>query len=217
MAASRIHTNCCYSSIKRCLDIILSANVLIISIPLFLIIALVIKSTSQGPIFYCSHRLGRNGKLFKFWKFRTMYENASEKLQWLLQQNPQLQKEWSIYFKLKNDPRVTSFGKFLRKTSLDEFPQFLNVLKGELSLVGPRPYLPNELNTLKKIAGPYLQTMLSIRPGLTGIWQTSGRNMLNFEQRVRLDIQYASSRSFFFDLRLIVKTIPSLLFAKGAW
>jgi exopolysaccharide production protein ExoY len=134
-----------------------------------------------------------------------------------LKSDPKLQKEWNIYFKLKNDPRVTPFGKFLRKTSLDEFPQFWNVLKGELSVVGPRPYLPNELPTIKKIAGPNVRKMLSVRPGLTGIWQTSGRSYLTFEQRVQLDLDYIGSRSFLFDLQLIAKTIPVLIFPKGAF
>jgi undecaprenyl-phosphate galactose phosphotransferase len=203
--------------VKRSFDILVSSLFLFMGFPFFLIIALIIKCTSSGPIFYCSFRLGRNGKLFKFWKFRSMYKDASEKLDYLLKNNPQLRKEWNVYFKLKNDPRITPFGKFLRKTSLDELPQFWNVLKGELSMVGPRPYLPNELYAIKKIAGPNMGRMLSIRPGLTGIWQTSGRNFLTFEQRVKLDIAYIGSRSFLFDLCLIAKTIPLLLFPKGAF
>ena len=117
----------------------------------------------------------------------------------------------------KVDSRITRIGRFIRTTKLDEFPQFWNVLKGELSLVGPRPYLPNELDTIKKIAGPNARKMLSVRPGLTGIWQTSGRSYLTFEQRVQLDLAYINSRSFLFDLQLIAKTIPVLLFPKGAF
>jgi undecaprenyl-phosphate galactose phosphotransferase len=203
--------------LKRSFDILLSCCVLFFGLPLFIIIALIIKCTSDGPVFYCSLRLGRDGKLFKFWKFRSMYKDASQKLEQLLKDNPDLRKEWKVYFKLKNDPRITPFGKFLRKTSLDEFPQFWNVLKGELSIVGPRPYLPNELDAIKKIAGPNIRKMLSVRPGLTGIWQTSGRSYLTFEQRVKLDLAYIGSRSFLFDLRLIAKTIPVLLFPKGAF
>ncbi len=206
-----------HDCLKRCFDILLSCCVLIFGSPLFLIIALIIKFTSEGPIFYCSLRLGRDGKLFKFWKFRSMYKDANQKLEQLLKEEPELRKEWKVYFKLKNDPRVIPFGKFLRKTSLDEFPQFWNVLKGELSIVGPRPYLPNELDAIKKIAGPNVRKMLSVRPGLTGIWQTSGRSHLTFEQRVKLDLAYIGSRSFLFDLRLIAKTIPVLLFPKGAF
>lgn len=206
-----------HDCLKRSFDILLSCCVLLFGAPLFLIIALIIKCTSDGPIFYCSLRLGRDGRLFKFWKFRSMYKDASQKLEQLLKDNPEFQKEWKVYFKLKHDPRVTPFGKFLRKTSLDEFPQFWNVLKGELSLVGPRPYLPNELDAIKKIAGVNVRKMLSIRPGLTGVWQISGRSDLTFEQRVTLDLAYISSRSFLFDLQLIAKTIPALLFAKGAF
>jgi exopolysaccharide production protein ExoY len=206
-----------HDCLKRSFDIVISCCVLLFGFPLFLIVALIVKCTSEGPIFYCSQRLGRNGKLFKFWKFRSMYKDASQKLEQLLKDNPHLYKEWKVYFKLKNDPRITPFGKFLRKTSLDEFPQFWNVLKGELSIVGPRPYLPNELDSIKKIAGPNVRKMLSVRPGLTGIWQTSGRNHLTFEQRVQLDLAYIGSRSFLFDLRLIAKTIPAILFPKGAF
>ncbi|HEY2809859.1 MAG TPA: sugar transferase [Rhabdochlamydiaceae bacterium] len=206
-----------YFGIKRGFDILVSSCVLLCGLPLFTLIAAIIKCSSPGPIFYCSMRLGRDGKLFKFWKFRSMYKDASQKLDQLLRSNHELRKEWNVYFKLKNDPRITCFGKFLRKTSLDEFPQFWNVLKGDLSIVGPRPYLPNELETIKKIAGVQVQKMLAVRPGLTGIWQTSGRNCLTFEQRVKLDLKYIGSRSFLFDLRLIAKTIPLLLFPKGAF
>jgi undecaprenyl-phosphate galactose phosphotransferase len=146
-----------------------------------------------------------------------MYEGANEKLEQLLKDDLELAKEWKIFYKLKNDPRVTPVGKFLRKTSLDEFPQFWNVLKGELSIVGPRPYLPNELEAIKRIAGRDVHRMLSVRPGLTGIWQTSGRSDLTFEHRVKLDLAYIGSRSFLFDLRLIAKTIPVLIFPKGAF
>jgi exopolysaccharide production protein ExoY len=206
-----------HDCLKRSFDIFLSCCVLLIGLPLFMIIAVIIKCTSEGPIFYCSLRLGREGKLFKFWKFRSMYKDASQKLDQLLKENPDLRKEWKVYFKLKNDPRVTPFGKFLRKTSLDEFPQFWNVLKGELSIVGPRPYLPSELDAIKKIAGLNVRKMLSVRPGLTGVWQTSGRSYLTFEQRVKLDLAYIGSRSFLFDLQLIAKTIPEILFPKGAF
>jgi len=206
-----------HDCLKRSFDIFVSCCVLICGLPVFLFIGILVKCTSDGPIFYCSMRLGRNGKHFKFWKFRSMYKDASQKLDELLKSDPLLLKEWELYFKLKNDPRVTPFGKFLRKTSLDEFPQFWNVLKGELSVVGPRPYLPNELQTIKKIAGSNIRKMLSVRPGLTGIWQTSGRSYLTFEQRVQLDLAYINSRSFLFDLQLIAKTIPVLLFPKGAF
>jgi exopolysaccharide production protein ExoY len=204
-------------SAKRFFDLFLSCFALLCGLPLFLLIAIIIKCTSTGPILYSSMRLGRYGKPFKFWKFRSMYKDADQKLEQLLKNNPALKREWSLYFKLKNDPRVTPIGKFLRKTSLDELPQFWNVLKGELSIVGPRPYLPSERKAIEKIVGLDIDQMLSVRPGLTGIWQTSGRSFLTFEQRVKLDLQYVTAHSFLFDLRLIVKTIPMILFPKGAF
>lgn len=206
-----------HEQMKRCFDIVLSSLALLFGLPLFLAIALVVKCTSTGPIFYGSLRLGRQGRLFKFWKFRSMYRDAEQKLDQLLESDPALKREWSLYFKLKQDPRVTPIGKFLRKTSLDELPQFWNVLVGELSIVGPRPYLPGERKDIEKIAGSAIEQMLSVRPGLTGIWQTSGRSFLTFEQRVRLDLHYVDARSFLFDLRLIAKTIPMILFPKGAF
>jgi len=206
-----------HEQMKRCFDIALSGLALLFGLPLFLAIALIVKCTSTGPIFYSSLRLGRQGRLFKFWKFRSMYQDADHKLGQLLNSDPALKREWSLYFKLKQDPRVTPIGKFLRKTSLDELPQFWNVLIGELSIVGPRPYLPNERKDIEKIVGAAIEHMLSVRPGLTGIWQTSGRSFLTFEQRVKLDLQYVSARSFLFDLRLIAKTIPMILFPKGAF
>lgn len=202
---------------KRAFDILFSIFALIVGLPLFLIIALLVKISSPGPIFYCSLRIGRSGSLFKFWKFRSMYRDADEKLENLLSSNKHLRKEWSKYYKLKNDPRLTRIGKFLRKTSLDEIPQFWNVLVGDLSVVGPRPYLPREEETIRKIIGNQIQEMLSVRPGLTGIWQTSGRSFLSFERRVQLDLLYVKERSFFYDLRLILKTIPMLVFPKGAF
>jgi exopolysaccharide production protein ExoY len=202
---------------KRGFDIFFSALVLLCGLPLFLLIALIIKSTSSGPILYYSARLGRDGKLFKFWKFRSMYQDADQQLNTLLKSDPARCREWRLYFKLKNDPRITPFGKFLRKTSLDEFPQFWNVLKGDLSLVGPRPYLPSELGRIKRIAGSEMSKIFAVRPGLTGVWQTSGRSYLTFDQRVRLDLDYVSRRSFLRDLELIARTVPLLLFHKGAF
>ncbi|MBS0620461.1 MAG: sugar transferase [Verrucomicrobia bacterium] len=202
---------------KRVFDILFSLCALIAGLPLFLLVALLVKISSKGPILYCSKRLGQSGRLFRFWKFRSMYCDSDRRLRALLRENPQLQEEWNDFFKLKNDPRLTPVGKFLRKTSLDELPQFWNVLIGDLSIVGPRPYLPREADTIRKILGKDFDKLFSIRPGLTGIWQTSGRSFLPFEQRVLLDLSYVGECSFLFDLRLIGKTIPMLLFPKGAF
>jgi len=203
--------------LKRGFDILFSSIVLIIGLPFFAIIALLVKLSSPGPIFYCSLRIGRKGALFKFWKFRSMHRDADQRLEVMLNSNPPLRREWQKYFKLKNDPRLTRIGKFLRKTSLDEFPQFWNVLIGDLSIVGPRPYLPREAGVIHKILGSSMEKIFSVRPGLTGIWQTAGRSGLTFEERVKLEVKYADQRSFLFDLRLIAKTIPILFFPKGAY
>lgn len=203
--------------LKRGFDILFSLIALIIGLPVFALIALLVKLSSSGPIFYCSLRIGRKGRLFKFWKFRSMHRDADQRLEVMLNSNPLLRKEWQKYFKLKNDPRLTRIGSFLRKTSLDELPQFWNVLIGDLSIVGPRPYLPREANAIFKIVGDDIEKIFSVRPGLTGIWQTAGRSHLTFEERVKLEVNYADQRSFLFDLHLIAKTIPILFFPKGAF
>lgn len=207
---------------KRIFDMLFSGAMLLLGIPLFALLALLIKLTSPGPVFYSSQRIGKEGHLFTCWKFRSMFLNADQQLESLLSKNPQYKKEWEQYYKLKNDPRLTSIGKILRRTSLDEFPQFFNVLKGELSLVGPRPFLPNELDQIRLVlqnqslsSDPNI--LFSVHPGLTGLWQISGRNHLTFEQRVRLDLHYLDKKSFLFDLIILWKTIPVLLFSKGAF
>lgn len=203
--------------LKGAFDIVFSLVALILGLPFFILIAILVKISSPGPIFYCSLRIGRKGRLFKFWKFRSMHRDADQRLEVMLSSNPALRKEWQKYFKLKNDPRLTRIGSFLRKTSLDELPQFWNVLMRDLSIVGPRPYLPREAEVIRKILDKEMELMFSVRPGLTGIWQTSGRSNLTFEQRVKLDLSYIDQRSFLFDLRLIAKTIPILLYPKGAF
>ncbi len=205
-----------HNALKRGFDILFSLIALILGLPLFAAIALLVKFSSPGPIFYCSLRIGRKGKLFKFWKFRSMHRDADQRLEVMLSSSPKLRKEWKKYFKLKNDPRLTPIGSFLRKTSLDELPQFWNVLIGDLSIVGPRPYLPREAEVIRNILGPKMEQLFSMRPGLTGIWQTAGRSDLTFEERVKLEVSYVDERSFLFDLRLIVKTIPAMVLRKGA-
>jgi undecaprenyl-phosphate galactose phosphotransferase len=143
-----------------------------------------------------------------------MYRDADERLKVMLRADPSLKEEWETYWKLKNDPRITKVGKFLRKTSLDEFPQFWNVLKGDLSVVGPRPVT---LDEIEKYYGEKAEKILSLRPGVTGLWQTSGRSLIAFDERVRLEESYVDSRSFLFDLKLIAKTVPTLFNSKGAF
>lgn len=197
---------------KRFFDILFSSMILITLLPLLILIAIAIKLTSKGPILYRSRRVREEGKLFDCFKFRTMYIDADERLKNILKLNRKMRAEWKQFCKLQDDPRVTPLGKFLRKTSLDELLQFFNVLKGDLSVVGPRPYLQKELERWT----PRSQKILTIKPGITGLWQTSGRSALPFSDRLRLDEAYIENRSFLGDLILIAKTIPAVLFARGA-
>ncbi len=198
---------------KRQLDIIFSLLVLLLLAPLFLLIALIIALSSRGKVIYTQPRLGKKGKIFRCYKFRTMYMDADDRLEHLLRLHPSLKLEWEEKQKLRNDPRIFPMGHLLRKTSLDELPQFFNVLKGDLSVVGPRPYMVFQ----EKLLGKKRDTILSIRPGITGLWQTSGRSGTTFQKRIKLDAAYVKKRGFWLDLRLIFKTIPVVLFPKDAF
>lgn len=201
--------------IKRIIDIIGSLMLIILLSPLFILISVIIRITSKGPIFYIHKRLGMNGKPIKIYKFRTMYENSNEILERLFESKPELKAEFEKYRKIVSikDPRVTPIGRFLRKTSLDELPQLFNVLKGEMSLVGPRPYLPEELPYL----GKEKDVILSVKPGLTGLWQVSGRNQLTFEERVMLESYYVKNWNIFLDLVIMVKTVFEIFRGSGAY
>lgn len=197
---------------KRAFDTVFSLLALSVGLPFFLLIALIVLFSSKGPIFYSSKRVGKGGSLIHCWKFRTMHLDADARLEEILK-NPSRQEEWRHYRKLKEDPRITVVGNFLRKTSLDELPQFWNVLKGDLSVVGPRPITEDEVTEyLKEKAAK----ILSVRPGITGLWQTSGRNLISYKERVLLEERYIEERSFLFDLKLICKTCR-ILFSKGAY
>jgi exopolysaccharide production protein ExoY len=200
--------------VKRLFDILFSLSVLTIGLPVFFLIALLIFFSSPGKIIYSHERIGRGGKPFRCYKFRSMYPNADQRLKEILATNSVLKEEWEKNFKLKQDPRITPIGSFLRKTSLDELPQFWNVLKGDLSLVGPRPVVQEEIS---KYFGSKASKILSIRPGLTGPWQVSGRSDASYDKRIELDEYYVDHQSFLFDLKLIAKTIPAMLFSKGAY
>lgn len=211
-----------HDPLKRIFDFCFSFALLFLTSPLILFLAILVRITSKGPAFYKSVRLGRGGKVIACWKFRSMYCDADERLKQLLANDRKKRIEWKKFQKLKNDPRVTPIGRFLRKTSLDEWPQFWNVLKGDLSVVGPRPPTlvgPPEsyIKEIRKWYGPSTENILSVRPGLTGVWQTSGRSEIPFEERVRIEEEYAINRTFLQDLLLIVKTIPAMLFSKGAY
>ncbi|ACK71789.1 Undecaprenyl-phosphate galactose phosphotransferase [Gloeothece citriformis PCC 7424] len=193
---------------KRLFDIVFSLFVLIFFSPLYLIISLLIAVSSPGPIFYIQERVGKNYRRFNCIKFRTMVHNADEVLESIMANSPQMREEFEDNFKLRDDPRITWIGKFLRLTSLDEFPQFWNVLMGDMSVVGPRPLVPEELYKY----GNRIDKVLTIQPGITGLWQVSGRNDIPYPLRVQMDVYYVNSRNFFMDLWVMVKTIGVVIF-----
>lgn len=193
---------------KRVFDILFSASVLILFSPLYLILAIAIALSSPGPIFYTQERVGKNFKHFKCYKFRTMIVNADQVLEKILAECPEKRREFEENFKLKKDPRITWIGKFLRFTSLDEFPQFWNVLTGDMSVVGPRPLVPEELHKY----GGKMERVLTIKPGITGLWQVSGRNDIPYPQRVLIDVYYVSHHNWLLDIWIIFKTIGVVLF-----
>ena len=194
---------------KRTFDIIFSLGVLVVGSPVFLLCAIAVKLSSPGPILYAHPRVGKEGKGFGCLKFRTMHSDADMKLQTLLASNPIFMQEWKTYYKLKADPRITSIGKWLRKTSLDELPQFINVFKGDMSLVGPRPLTQDEIvHYLKGKA----TKILSVRPGLTSLWIVKGRNRFTLQERVKLEEFYVDHRTFWLDLCLILQTAIRMIF-----
>jgi lipopolysaccharide/colanic/teichoic acid biosynthesis glycosyltransferase len=196
--------------LKRSGDLVFSLAVLSLGAPLFLLLGLMVKLSSRGPVFYVQQRVGRDYRSFGCIKFRTMRRDADHDLGLLLAQSPDLAEEFRNDYKLKNDPRITPLGKFLRRSSLDELPQFWNVLKGEMSVVGPRPIVRDELERY----GDRMDEVLAVRPGLTGLWQVSGRNNLAYSTRVKLDLRYARSCNFWLDVRIILRTIAVILVPK---
>lgn len=202
-----------YLITKRLFDIILSLFGILFLIPLSIIIKIsYILNKDYSSIFYTQTRIGKNGKEFKLYKFRSMIPNADEVLKELLKKDKDLAKEYKINKKLKNDPRITKAGKFIRKTSLDEFPQFINVLKGDMSIVGNRPYLPREKEDMRN----YYSDIVKTKPGLTGLWQISGRSNTTFEKRLKLEQQYSNNNGLKKDAKIFFKTISVVLLKKGA-
>ena len=197
-----------YEVVKRLIDIVCSFLGVLMLSPLFIIIAIIIKITSKGPVFFSQKRVGKNGKEFDMYKFRSMVVNAEELKEKLAAQNEMS----GPMFKMKDDPRVTKVGKFIRKTSLDELPQLWNVLKGDMSLVGPRPSLPKEVAQFDE----WMYKRLEVKPGLTCYWQVSGRNNIDFEDWMKLDIKYVDERSTWIDIKLILKTVGVLFGDKNA-
>ena len=209
-----------YEFTKRLMDIVSSLILILIFSPVILLVSLSIKLDTDGPVLADTpERVGKNGRPFKMFKFRSMVQNAHE----ILRENPKFAKLYERYkkgsYKLKDDPRITRVGHFIRKHSLDEVPQLFNILKGEMSLVGPRAYYPDELREQQK---KYPQTkesvkiVLSVKPGLTGYWQVSGRSEINFDKRIEMDAKYVRKRSILYDIWIILKTPWAMISGKGA-
>lgn len=198
---------------KRAIDMIGATAGILVLLPLTVFIYTIEKIIGdEGPVFYTQTRIGENGKLFKMYKYRSMVVGAEKKLEQYIDENEDLKKEYETYKKLEKDPRVTKVGRLLRRTSLDEFPQFINVLKGEMTLVGPRPYLPQE----KEEMNGYFKSITSLRPGVTGYWQTNGRNNVTFTQRLEMDMNYYQNHSFKTDCKIIFQTIEKIVKKEGA-
>ena len=200
-------------AVKRLFDLALIALSVPFWIPFFILVGILIKLDSAGPVFYSQKRIGYDGKEIKIWKFRSMTSNAENELETFLNENPSLKLEWEQNFKLKNDPRVTRFGNILRRTSLDEFPQLWNVLRGEMSLIGPRPIVQDEIPLYSDGFSIYKQVL----PGLTGMWQISGRNDIPYQERVNLDVYYVQNWSIWLDIHILIHTFVTVSAGRGAY
>lgn len=220
MPYTEIKKSIFYEFFKRFTDIVFSVILLIFFTPINILVAIAIKLDSPGPILADTpERVGKNGKLFKMYKFRSMVQNAHL----LLTEDPEFAKLYEQYkkgsYKLKNDPRITRVGRFIRKHSLDEVPQLINVIKGDMSLVGPRAYYPDELREQQKkypATKDAVKIVLSVKPGITGYWQVSGRSEINFDKRIEMDADYVRKRSILYDLLIIARTPWAMITGRGA-
>jgi len=200
--------------VKKTFDLLLSLGIMVIILPFILLLIIIIVLDSKGKPIYRHERIGQNGRKFKCLKFRTMYFDADKRLKELLEKDEVARREWSDNYKLKYDPRITRMGGFLRKTSLDEIPQLFNVLMGQMSLVGPRPVLQEELD---KHYGDYAEYYYEVYPGLTGLWQVSGRSEVDYKKRVSLDVWYVSNWSLWLDIVILIRTIKVVFKSEGAY
>jgi len=198
---------------QRAFDLIVASAIVLVFLPFLLLIAFAVAITSRGPIVYRQRRIGRDGLPFLVWKFRTMVTDAEERLADLLSCDAAARAEWACDHKLRFDPRVTPIGAFLRKTSLDELPQLINVLQGRMSLVGPRPIVLAECDRY----GRYFAAYCSVRPGITGLWQISGRNDVSYRRRVAYDVMYSRRRSVLMDCKILALTLPCVAMQRGAY
>lgn len=201
------------ASMMRLADVIISLLAIICLLPMLVATALAVAFTSRGPILFAHQRLGRGGISFPCLKFRTMVIDAEQRLAHILASDPTARAEWERDHKLKRDPRITPIGRFLRASSIDELPQFFNVLRGQMSLVGPRPIVPAEVVRY----GRYFRHYCFVRPGITGLWQVSGRNDVSYRRRVAMDVRYVQCRSLQLNMRIIVLTVPMVIVAKGSY
>ena len=199
-------------TLKRITDTIIASVALIFLLPVLIPIALLVRLSDGGPAIFRQKRIGRDGKEFFCLKFRSMHVDAEQQLRRLLERDPHARAEWQATLKLENDPRITALGNFLRKTSLDELPQLINIIKGEMSIVGPRPIVRNEIEKY----GEYFKHYSSVRPGLTGLWQVSGRSETTYAERVALDVEYVQDRTYLKDLKIMALTVPAVLTSDGA-
>lgn len=197
---------------KSLLDIVLAAVAFVLLLPFFVVIPVLVKLTSKGPVFYRQKRLGKNGRQIYVWKFRSMYVDADDRLKLILDSDPLKKAEWEANFKLSQDPRITPFGRFLRKTSIDEFPQLFNVFTGDMALVGPRPIVENEIPHY----GDSYSVFSSVKPGITGLWQASGRSDTGYARRVALDVHYVMNWSPWMDIWILFRTVYAVVFMRGA-
>jgi len=200
-------------NLNRLMDLVLASMILLFLAPLMALVGLAVWLQDGGPVFYAQSRIGRHGVLFKCLKFRSMLVDADRRLQELLAQDPVARAEWERDHKLRDDPRITALGSFLRRSSVDEIPQLFNVLRGEMSLVGPRPIVAAEVPRYRR----YINHYCSVTPGITGLWQVSGRNDVSYRRRVALDVTYARSKSLLFDLKILAATVPAVLLRKGSY
>ena len=206
---SKVHT----SGIKRAMDLLITIPVVIFGSPLLILVYALLKIFDPGPALFTQLRVGKDGRTFTVYKFRTMRTDASARLEQLLASDPKAAAEWAEFQKLRNDPRITVLGRLLRKSSLDELPQLLNIMRGEMSVVGPRPVTSAEIH---RYGGEYAY-YTAVRPGVLGLWQVSGRNKLTYPERIKLDVKYVKDWSIWLDFEILLRAIPVVLFGRGAY
>lgn len=201
-----------FAVVSRILDVGVALAMLLFLLPVMLLIPIGIWISDPGPVFFTQKRVGKNGRIIKCYKFRTMCVDADEKLKKLLAANPKLREEWKLKQKLDRDPRITRLGQFLRQSSLDELPQLFSIIVGDMSLVGPRPIVESEIPRY----GRFITSYLSVKPGLTGLWQVTGRNNTTYRRRVATDVFYVRSKSLLLDLKILLATVPAVLTGRGS-